>query len=203
MTTTGFDVVVAVDRQLGIGKQGKIPWRLPGDVAHFKKLTTATTARPAGRADPDAGHAVNAVIMGRKTWQSIPEKFRPLPGRLNVVVGRQDVLVLPAGVLRANSLANALAMAMPASEHCFVIGGAALYAEALDRADCHQLYITRIDGSFDCDAFFPRFDEDYQQVATLHQGQENQLDYRIELWQRRQRTDSGHEPRHDASTTTR
>lgn len=73
-----FQLVVAATRKLGIGKGGTMPWRLPSDMAYFKALTSAT-------ADPSKA---NAVVMGRKTWESIPPKFRPLRGRVNVVLTR-------------------------------------------------------------------------------------------------------------------
>jgi hypothetical protein len=73
-----FQIVVAATRKLGIGKGGTMPWKLPGDIAYFKELTTRT-------ADPAKQ---NAVVMGRKTWESIPPKFRPLPGRVNIVLSR-------------------------------------------------------------------------------------------------------------------
>ena len=75
-------LVVAASQQLGIGLAGQLPWRLPGDMAAFKRITT-TTAATAARSG-----TTNAVVMGRKTWDSIPAKFRPLPGRTNVVLTR-------------------------------------------------------------------------------------------------------------------
>ena len=74
-----FSLVVAACKNNGIGKDGKLPWSLPGDMAHFKRVTSHTI--------DDSKQ--NAVIMGRKTWNSIPEKFRPLPKRLNVILSRE------------------------------------------------------------------------------------------------------------------
>ena len=76
-------MVVAATRALGIGKDGKLPWHLPGEMAFFKELTSKTS---------DAGKH-NAVVMGRRTWESLPPKFRPLPGRLNVVLSARGGVV--------------------------------------------------------------------------------------------------------------
>ena len=73
-----FQVVVAATKTWGIGAGGALPWRLPGDLRHFRELTART-------ADPGK---LNAVVMGRRTWDSLPPKFRPLPGRVNVVLSR-------------------------------------------------------------------------------------------------------------------
>lgn len=74
----GFSIVVAACRNNGIGKDGKLPWSLPGDMAQFKRVTSQTVDQT----------KQNAVIMGRLTWNSIPDKFRPLPKRLNVILSR-------------------------------------------------------------------------------------------------------------------
>ena len=93
LCTKPVSIVVACTKEGGIGKGGQLPWKLPGDMAYFKRVTTDTEGAP-----PDVR---NAVIMGRKTWESIPQKFRPLPGRLNVVLTRSSAstLGLPEGVM--------------------------------------------------------------------------------------------------------
>lgn len=97
-------IVAATAGSLGIGRHGKLPWHLPLDMEHFKQLTSMTTR----------ANRMNAVIMGRKTWQSIPEKFRPLKNRLNVVLSRnpavREQLNIPASVCVAGSLQEALEM---------------------------------------------------------------------------------------------
>ncbi|KAK4416694.1 Bifunctional dihydrofolate reductase-thymidylate synthase [Sesamum alatum] len=79
-----YQVVVAATPDMGIGKNGKLPWRLPGDLKFFKEIT-ATTSDP---------NKKNVVMMGRRTWESIPPQFRPLPGCLNVVLSRSGILML-------------------------------------------------------------------------------------------------------------
>jgi dihydrofolate reductase/thymidylate synthase len=75
-----FECIVACDANRGIGLEGSVPWRLRGDMAYFKRKTSAV----------EKEGNVNAVIMGRKTWESIPAKFRPLPGRLNIILTRNE-----------------------------------------------------------------------------------------------------------------
>merc|ERR1719389_1259735 len=103
-------VIVASTGRGGIGKDGSIPWRLKGDLAYFKRVTTNA---PAGKK--------NIVIMGRKTWESIPAKFRPLPDRLNVVLTRRATepefsASFPEGVLLASSVVDALTQLATSSD---------------------------------------------------------------------------------------
>ncbi|MEZ4366580.1 MAG: dihydrofolate reductase [Kofleriaceae bacterium] len=172
-----FEIVVAADERRGIGKAGDLPWpRLAGDLAYFRHVTTDTGGRP--------GH--NAVIMGRKTWASIPERFRPLPRRLNVVVSRTSP-TLPDGVLGADSLDAALAAAATAGAPAvFVIGGGQLYAEAVADPRCALIHYTRVEGDFACDTFFPEFEASYQQVAVEPPVKDAGIRYAFERWARRE-----------------
>jgi dihydrofolate reductase len=126
-------LVAAVARNGIIGKDNALPWHLPADLRHFKELTT--------------GHT---VIMGRKTWESLPEKFRPLPGRQNIVVTR-NAGYAAAGAKVVTSLEDAVAAATDAE--AFVIGGAELYRAALPLAD--RLQLTEIDRDYAGDTRFP------------------------------------------------
>jgi dihydrofolate reductase len=132
-------LVAAVARGGVIGRDGSIPWRLPEDLARFRELTT--------------GHA---VVMGRRTWDSLPDRFRPLPGRRNVVVTRQERWSAP-GAEPAASLEHALQL-LDGAEDVFVIGGAEVYAAALPLAD--ELALTAIDAEIEGDASFPEWDRD-------------------------------------------
>lgn len=115
-----YQVVVAATREMGIGKDGKLPWRLPSDLKFFKEITV-TTSEPGKK---------NAVVMGRKTWESIPYKYRPLPGRLNVVLSRCGSLgtLSDDNVIVCGSILSALEL-LARSPYCssvekvFVIGG--------------------------------------------------------------------------------
>jgi len=152
-----FNIIAAVDEDLGIGKGGALPWHLLGDLRHFKELTV-TTQSPEKK---------NAVIMGRKTWDSLPDGVRPLPGRINVVVSRNASLALPTDVIRVPSLDAALAALQEparsaAVEQIFVIGGAQMYADALRHPQCARLYITHVLSRFGCDVFFPEFKSQFK-----------------------------------------
>jgi dihydrofolate reductase len=130
-------LVAAVARGGVIGRDGGIPWRLPEDMARFKALTT--------------GHA---VVMGRRTWESLPDRFRPLPERRNVVVTRNSGWTAD-GAERAESFDHALQL-VANEPRVFVIGGGEIYAAALPLAD--ELLLTEIDLDVEGDAFFPSFD---------------------------------------------
>lgn len=127
-----------------IGRDGGLPWHLPEDLAHFKRVTLGAP-----------------VIMGRRTWDSLPPKFRPLPGRRNIVVTRQPDLPAP-GAEVAVSLEQALAWCKDA-DRAWVIGGAQLYALALPQADVAQ--VTEIEQAFDGDAFAPTLGTGWHEVA--------------------------------------
>ncbi|HQR04180.1 MAG: dihydrofolate reductase [Proteobacteria bacterium] len=129
-------LIAAVARNGAIGKDNQLLWRIPEDLRFFKSTTLDAT-----------------VIMGRKTWESLPAQFRPLPRRRNIVVSRQAGYAAPGADVAA-SLERALEMAADAS--VFVIGGAELYALALPRAE--RLILTEVDLAPDADAFFPDFD---------------------------------------------
>lgn len=143
-----YSVIVAVDKKLGIGKNGVLPWHLPADLKYFKQITTSATAP--GK--------INAVIMGRKTWESIPVRFRPLTGRLNIVISSQAHLKLPQEVVLADSFEGALRFLSKESGRVgevFVIGGAQVFERAVLDPLCQKIYLTRIDKEFSCDRFFP------------------------------------------------
>lgn len=132
-----ISLVAAVAKNGCIGKNGGIPWKIPGEQLVLKELTIG-----------------KVVIMGRKTWESIPEKYRPLAERTNVVVTRQPNHPLPPGV-EAYSTIQAAIQAHTAEQIC-IIGGAELYKTTIDLAD--TLFITHINEEVEGDTFFPTID---------------------------------------------
>lgn len=164
-------IVAAVARNGVIGRDNGLAWNIPEDMAHFKSVTAGAV-----------------VIMGRKTWQSIPERFRPLPGRRNIVLSRRGdfdargAMVLPSLRLAIDS---ARAEADGAQPVC-VIGGAQVYAEAMPLAD--RLELTEIDRDFPGDARFPDWPrEQFAQTARtrLHAAPPNDFDIDFVTYERR------------------
>ena len=132
-----LSIVAAVARGGVIGRDNAIPWRIPEDARRFRTLTM--------------GHP---VVMGRRTWDSLPDRYRPLPGRRNVVLSRNPDWHAE-GAERAGSLDDALRQ-LDGAPRVFVIGGATVYAAALPIAD--ELLLTEIDTDVEGDTVFPPFD---------------------------------------------
>jgi dihydrofolate reductase len=140
-------IIAAVARNRVIGKDNQLLWNIPEDMAHFKALTS--------------GHT---VIMGRKTWESLPPRFRPLPGRRNIVVSRQPDYAAPGAEL-ADSLENALNLASTEAT-VFIIGGEQIYRQAMTVAD--RLEITEVDLEPEGDAWFPGISAvDWENTAKI------------------------------------
>ena len=150
-------LVAAVARGGVIGRDGGIPWRLPEDMARFRDLTI--------------GHS---VVMGRRTWESLPDQFRPLPGRGNVVVTRNPDWSAQ-GADRAGSVDEALEL-LASESQVFVIGGGEIYAAALSLAD--ELVLTEIDADVEGDATFPDWDRsDFREVERRERVSEDGTRY--------------------------
>ena len=142
--TKDFDIICAVDSKEGIGKDNRLPWRLSEESTWFREVTTR-------RRWP---RTKNVVIMGRKTWQSLPENRRPLPDRTNIVIS--TTITVPDGVVVAKDLEEALSKAWgtPLVGEVFVIGGAQVYATALQHPALRDVYLTTIEHDYGCDTFF-------------------------------------------------
>lgn len=147
-----------------IGKDNAMPWHLPEDMAHFKALTQGWP-----------------VIMGRKTWDSLPPKFRPLPGRINIVVTRQAGWQA-AGALPAASLLDALRLSADAQE-VWVMGGAQIYAQAEPLA--HRIEVTEIAQDFEGDAYAPALGPDWVEAVRDSQVSAKGLPFSFVTYLRR------------------
>ena len=147
-----------------IGRDNALPWHLPEDLAHFKLTTLGSP-----------------VIMGRKTWDSLPPRFKPLPGRLNIVVTRNTQWTAD-GALRAGSLPEAMSLCPPGTD-AWVIGGAQLYAAAEPLAQ--RAVITEIAQSFEGDAWAPTFGPAWLETAREAHVAANGLGYAFVTLERR------------------
>lgn len=145
-----ISLIAALTENRVIGKNNDLPWHLPDDMKYFMQTTS--------------GHH---VVMGRKNYESIPVKFRPLPNRINIVVTRQEEYEAP-GCVVVNSISAGIDLAMDNREtEVFVIGGAEIYAQSL--AFANRLYLTEIQTSLEGDAFFPMFNKpEWREVSREH-----------------------------------
>lgn len=135
-----ISMIAAVAENLVIGRDNDLVWRLPDDMKYFMETTTN-----------------HHVIMGRRNYESIPHKFRPLPDRVNIIVTQQDSYEAPECLI-TNSIEEAIEIARKDNqEEVFIIGGGQIYAQAMDIAD--RLYVTEIKASFEGDTFFPEIDK--------------------------------------------
>lgn len=174
-----FDLILAVDAAWGIGKDNGLPWpKLSADLRHFKQVSSQA---PEGQR--------NAVVMGRRTFESKEVAGRALPRRHNLVLSRRP-LEAPAGVIAvvtaaggdAIELAVRRAEELPDLGEIFIIGGAEIYRLALAHPSCRAIYLTRIAATFDCDTFMPNLDELCEPDAgwPVARHEENGVRYSIE-----------------------
>lgn len=148
------DLIVAMDMDRGIGKNNDLMWHLPEDMKFFKEKTS--------------GHV---VIMGRKNYESIPEKYRPLPNRENAVLTRNQEFSAD-GCKVFNDLTTCLAAYEDDDRTIFIIGGGEIYKLAMEAEVIDEMYITHVHKHYDADTFFPFFDVDQWQIQELasHDG---------------------------------
>ena len=159
----GLNLIFARARNGVIGHNNTLPWHLPEDLAHFKATTLG-----------------QPVIMGRKTWDSLPKKFRPLPGRMNIVVTRQNDWQSD-GAHVAHSVEDALTLC-PSDAQPWVIGGAELYRLSMPLAS--RVVVTEIDADFEGDAFAPDIDHTWREASRTQHVAANGLHYNLVNWVR-------------------
>ncbi len=178
-----FSIIAAVCHNNGIGNKGSLPWKLKKEMSYFTRTTSNAN-----------NGKQNAVIMGRKTWESIPAKFRPLSNRINVLLSK-TLEELPKG---ANYMFRSLCESLEELskntliDKIYVIGGESVYREAILKPECEKVYLTIIDTYFECDSHFPQVDQNYFQNVT-HEDytipqdiqQENGIKYQFFLYKRK------------------
>ena len=209
-----FHIVVGIDQNRGIGNAGVLPWpKLKGDMKFYRELTTCPISERVEeryKLVGDDRHTTfssydelvnhlrdspklpacndlrpNAVIMGRKTWDSLPEKFRPLPNRLNVILTRKQPLGESKNVLYATNFDEALERLIPRDiANIFVIGGRQIYDEALAHSDCDKIYLTDIKETFACDTYLPIFSDTFAKKTSGITLIDNGLHYQFNIFER-------------------
>ena len=164
--------IVAIDSTNGIGKNNKIPWRVPEDLRYFMK-TTCQGQNP-------------GIIMGRNTWESISGIYKPLPGRLNVILSRQKDFSVPEGVLHFTSLDEALTAMNERTDiaRLFVIGGGVIFEEAIKHEACGRIYLTHIYKDFGCTVFFPQHEDDFAIVNESRVYAHKKISFSFCLYER-------------------
>lgn len=157
-----ISMIAAIGKNRELGKDNKLLWHIGEDFKRFKELTLNSV-----------------VIMGRKTYESLPEKFRPLPNRTNIVITRNRALS-PSGCLASNSIEEALEKAKKFNKKIFIIGGASIYQQGIKYAD--KLYLTLVNQEFpEADAFFPDY-SDFKKIVKEEKKSDGKFTYRfIEL----------------------
>ncbi len=168
MSAMKLGMIYAHAHKRVIGKEGVMPWHLPEDLAHFKQVTLGCP-----------------VIMGRKTWESLPPRFRPLPGRKNIVITRQADWAAE-GAVRAASLPDAMALSGDAPQ-AWITGGAEIYRLALPLADTVE--VTEIDAEFEGDAFAPQLDAGWEEVGREHHQSKSGVNFAFVTYRNTQRGD--------------
>nr|AIA16322.1 Dihydrofolate reductase [uncultured bacterium] len=158
-----ISLIAAIAKNYTIGKNNDLPWKLPDDTKFFMNTTK--------------GHY---VIMGRKNYESLHEKFRPLPNRTNIVVTRQQSFSAP-GCLVTHQINDAIAIAKKGSEtEAFIIGGAEIYKLSLPTAD--RLYLTEIDAEVEGDTFFPAFNKnEWKETSRTHHAADEKHKYAFDF----------------------
>ncbi|XP_051157132.1 dihydrofolate reductase [Leptopilina boulardi] len=178
----GLNLIAATCEGMGIGINGNLPWRLKSEMAFFTKMTSKTV-------DPNKK---NVVLMGRRTWECIPNKFRPLKDRINMVLTSQQLNLSDEAIV-CHSLQNAIEKITSTPlkdkvEKIWVIGGGVVYKESMNSPYFHRLYLTRVKKQFECDTFFPPLPKNFDLVCDpdVPKGiqEENDIQFEYEVYEK-------------------
>jgi len=171
-------IIVACDSKNGIGLDGNLPWKLKKEMSYFTNITTSS-------------NNLNVVIMGRNTWNSIPNKFRPLPNRINIVISstlneceeNKDIIIEKS----LNDALIKLELLPIKIGDIFVIGGERLYTEAINHEKINKLYITQVGGNYKCDRQFPTFSDqiDFNLISVSKFSCENDIYFRYLIYEKK------------------
>jgi dihydrofolate reductase len=174
-----FYMIVAHDHERGIGVSNDLPWKLKGDMKFFKRTTLGN----------ELFDKTNSIIMGRNTWESIPDNFKPLKGRHNIVVSTKSKkeLGLPEDVYLANSIESALFISKElCSDETYIIGGASIYRQCISMNECNGIFVTEVsNNTVKCDTFFPEYTDIYSADTEIEKGHEGDLSYSIKYYRKK------------------
>lgn len=166
--TDKINIIVATSNNLVIGKDNDLPWKLPTDLKYFKEITNNST-----------------VIMGRKCWDSIPSKFRPLPNRRNVIVTNNENYLVD-GAVTINNFIDTLEFIKKEKndERVFIIGGGEIYKQSFKFAD--RVYLTRILADVEGDVFLEGFDvNEWNLLSSSDEMEENSYKFKFEIYNKK------------------
>ena len=168
-------LIAAVDKKFGIGAKGKLIWNLKEDMRFFQKTTEHS----------EQSDKENVVIMGRTTWESIPEAYRPLKGRRNFVLTRNGDYEAEGGTV-FKTLNEAIKSADNDEfvEKIFIIGGASVYKESILHPDITGVYLTKVNSEYNCDVFFPKIPKYFKNIKSLGKGEEKGVSYEFLLYEK-------------------
>ena len=176
-----FSIILAVDKNNWIWKNNDLCWRLSADLKHFKEVTETTKDLA----------KYNAVIMGRKTWDSIPSKFRPLPNRINCILSKslkyEDInSKIDNFVLHFNNFDHCLKELSSKEnvENIFLIWWGSLYNQFVKHPNLEKIYITKVLKEFDCDTFFDWIPDNFVLENYSEDLEENWIKFRFETYKR-------------------
>lgn len=163
-----FNIIAAIDKNNGIGKDNSLPWHFKDDLKHFSKVTR--------------GNGKNAIIMGKNTWDSLPKK--PLPGRVNIVLSSKFQCITDLNYENTwfcNSFEQF--KSIPAFENaefdeCWYIGGEKIYNTVINHSNINKIIVTRVNGIYNCDTFFPKIPNNF----TLESSTQLTYDLTVETF---------------------
>ena len=168
--------MVATDLKNGIGKKNSLPWRLPSDLKFFQKTTIGTPPEK----------KINAIVMGRKTWESLPPFLRPLKNRKNTILSRKELSDLPDNISKFSKIETAIETLSndPDIHQIFIIGGGQIYKEAIQSPECIGIYRTHIQTEANCDTFFPDIPSEFKLETETPLQEENNLTFSMQYFKK-------------------
>ncbi len=183
-------MILALDEKNWLWKWGDLPWRIKKDMKFFKQITTTSSSEIFPDFwDNNIWNKKNAVIMWRKTWDSIPEKYKPLPNRVNLILSRSYVPEQNTwDMCQYNSIDSAIHSLQNRDDiaDIYILWWAQIYNQILDSRLADSIFLTRVSGDYDCDVFVDNFDNNFELMKTTDIFHEWNTTFRFEMYEKRQ-----------------